>query len=84
MRTPAGKLLEAVQETPAASAVEVGAAAGGVGDVLSWNGVIFHLQTAFSSLPPNTAVFFELKHYKAAKKKVGNAFNSQELAQWWF
>jgi hypothetical protein len=60
---PAGKLLEAVQESPAIMCFPSDADKFSLG--FSW-----HMQTPINCLPDDAAVFFELQHYKLAKKKV--------------
>ncbi|GBF90085.1 hypothetical protein Rsub_02793 [Raphidocelis subcapitata] len=60
VRDAKGRLLEAVQETPAPLAVEAAA--------LRWAATV-HLQTPLSQLGSDWAVFFELRHWKAAKRK---------------
>jgi hypothetical protein len=65
VRDSKGRLLEAVQETPAPLAVEAAA--------VRWAATV-HLQTPLSQLgrdSPDWAVFFELRHWKAAKRAVG-------------
>jgi hypothetical protein len=59
----AGKLLEAVQESPVILCFPSDA------DKFSL-GFTWHMQTPLNCLPDNAAVFFELQHYKLAKKKV--------------
>lgn len=63
VRDQAGKLLEAVQESPSLVCFPSDA------DKLSL-GFSWHLQTPLNCLPESAAVFFELQHYKLAKKKV--------------
>lgn len=61
--TAAGKLLEAVQESPAIMCFPSDPDKFSLG--FSW-----HMQTPLNCLPDDAAVFFELQHYKLAKKKV--------------
>eukprot|EP00878_Enallax_costatus_P044596 GHUV01053274.1.p1 GENE.GHUV01053274.1~~GHUV01053274.1.p1 ORF type:complete len:229 (+),score=89.59 GHUV01053274.1:385-1071(+) len=63
VRDAAGKLLEAVQESPVLICYPSDADKFSLG--FSW-----HAQTAVNSLPEGAAVFFELRHYKPDKKKV--------------
>jgi hypothetical protein len=39
-------------------------------------GFSWHMQTPVNCLPDDAAVFFELQHYKLAKKKVRSATRS--------
>ncbi|KIZ04210.1 hypothetical protein MNEG_3752 [Monoraphidium neglectum] len=60
VRDAAGRLVEAVQETPPPDSVSE--------QQLRW-GATVHLQTLLSRLEGAWAVFFELRHWKPAKKK---------------
>lgn len=62
VRDKAGKLLEAVQESPAIMCFPTDPDKFSLG--FSW-----HMQTPLNCLPDDAAVFFELQHYKLAKKK---------------
>ncbi|WIA36652.1 hypothetical protein OEZ86_007936 [Tetradesmus obliquus] len=62
VRDKAGKLLEAVQESPAIMCFPSDPDKFSLG--FSW-----HMQTPLNCLPDDAAVFFELQHYKLAKKK---------------
>lgn len=63
VRDRAGKLLEAVQESPCVACSPADA------DKLLLS-FTWHLQTPLGCLPEGAAVFFELRHWKAAKQKV--------------
>ncbi|WIA16473.1 hypothetical protein OEZ85_013156 [Tetradesmus obliquus] len=62
VRDKAGKLLEAVQESPAIMCFPSDPDKFSLG--FSW-----HMQTPLNCLPDDAAVFFELQHYKLTKKK---------------
>lgn len=63
VRDSAGKLLEAIQESPQLICYPSDADKFSLG--FSW-----HLQTPVNCLPEGAAVFAELRHYKPDKKKV--------------
>lgn len=63
VRDEAGKLLEAVQESPHVIRHPADPEKLGLG--FSW-----HMQTPVNCLPAGAAVFFELRHFRPEKKKV--------------
>lgn len=63
VRDAAGKLLEAVQESPVVICHPADPEKLGLG--FTW-----HMQTPVNCLPGGSAVFFELRHFKPQKKKV--------------
>eukprot|EP00775_Hariotina_reticulata_P012402 gene12402-12537_t len=75
VRNKAGKLLEAVQESPVVASPPFGE------DKLVF-GFTWHMQTPLNVLQADAAVFFELRHYKPAKhKKSVKCYAYLEMAE---